>query len=598
VNLFVAGWGRSADVAARAWDALRRAATRYPQLDPGTAWKAGAGPGWVAAVQHPPRVAAPRVYTVHDPRRVVLYDGCPVPLREGVVAHDAGSIAAHWDELPDVLDGQYAAVRLDLDQPRLTLVVDPFGLEQVYHARAADAWLVSNSAQLLAEVGDRGEVDRLAAALCVGTGTVGADRTWHEGVRAVPGGEVWTWDERRDAPVQVRHYSLEQVVAQHRRPRPDDAEVVHALDGLVAPLVHGFGPLECSLSGGRDSRLVAQLLVRARADVTYFTLGDRGSADARVASALARTAGLRHESRPADTAAIAADWDSVSARVAGQCDGLVSLRHAQLAAEQPRELAALGVTFWGAAGAGVAKGNRLRMRLVAASLPAVTDELVRRWLENPGGLLRPEGHTLARDYAVRRLREAADAGVAPADTTAIFAMVERSHRWEYAVARLYRPATDVFSPLVTRAFVHAALAYPPWARLRWVPHRRWIRAAGTPLARVPFDRPWPARVPGTGPAVTAGRKLAARVRGPAAGAGPSWRLVERAAIVEAVREHVRATCLDQPSSPIWDVVDRRAFEHLMSDEGTAARRRHVDAVFDLAAGFAYLAQLDAAPSPR
>ena len=76
--------------------------------------------------------------------------------------------------------------------------------------------------------------------------------------------------------------------------RPGAGGVADALVAAVAPLRDAGAPVQLSLTGGKDSRLIAAALVKAGVPVTAFTHGFAGHPDVVVAAEIARRLGIEH----------------------------------------------------------------------------------------------------------------------------------------------------------------------------------------------------------------------------------------------------------------------------------------------------------------
>lgn len=121
-------------------------------LDPTTAWSARSHGGQVAAVgiHHGQERSGPRRYLSRDATQLTWFDGLPVERSDRFRGCDAEALAANWPTLESSLEGQFNAVRLDLEGERAEVLLDTLGLVQVFVARAGDGWLISNSENVIA----------------------------------------------------------------------------------------------------------------------------------------------------------------------------------------------------------------------------------------------------------------------------------------------------------------------------------------------------------------------------------------------------------------------------------------------------------------
>ena len=76
--------------------------------------------------------------------------GLPLDITGRLKGHDAAALAAAWDDLPEILEGRYVAVRVERAGPSIELLTDPTGVAQTYVHEAAGSSIVSNNADLIA----------------------------------------------------------------------------------------------------------------------------------------------------------------------------------------------------------------------------------------------------------------------------------------------------------------------------------------------------------------------------------------------------------------------------------------------------------------
>jgi hypothetical protein len=599
LNLFVAGWSvTDADVTA-ALAALDNTARMFPQVDIGTRSVHRTRTTLVASVSHSARAAAPRRYTAVIGDDFVTYDGCPYDPTGVVVASDAASLHRHWSQLSDILEGQFVVVRCG-PGPTLELLVDPLGLAQVFVTRLGGAWLVSNSARLLALASPECRTgDIVAADLYMMLGWTTSDRTWHEGVRVVSGGEQWTWSGAATAPQRTSYFSARAVArdAARRREPVDISALAAQLEAGLRTLDASFGPVVGTLSGGRDSRAVLALLLHAGIDARYYTLGADGSIDADIAREIATRVGLQHDVLTFDDRDIVPRWNELALQLAAQTDGMVAIREIARIARRANTLDRLEVEVWGAAG-GIAKGNWMARRLYLDHNDRghVAASIFSRLGDDYDGLVTRGARETARTFIQRYVDDAVASGVALLDVPALFSVEERIRRWEYGNARIYAPDRDIFSPFATRAWARAAFSVSPLRRFSSPLHYGLSKRLVPELHEIRYDKPWRPQTPWLNlfdrSMWTARlRSHMGRTRGrrerPVAGVG-DWRRPERFAWLEAKRDEVRQLCLDNPGAAAWHAVDRTRFERIMAPGADVAeRQRRANGILYFAAPFYY-----------
>lgn len=330
--------------------------------------------------------------------------------------------------------------------------------------------------------------------------------------------------------------------------------------------------LECQLTGGYDSRLVAAACVAAGVTPRFMTRGTEDHADVRIAAELCRTLGVAHDVQRETEADIAAGFAAAADRLLTQTDGLVSLWQASDALSRPARIDRLGQTLGGTVG-GVRRGVGLKKGYTAAGddATAVIGWLLARVGESAGGLLRCETVEIARQELHQALSAALTAGVRPRDLGYSDYLTDRMPRWGGSNSRKVEPVRATLPILAARAFLHASFAQTEEEGRRLTLHRRVIGQLAPQLLAVPFDKPMD-----DAPRTThrQRRGLWSRLRAAlgshrAAEAEPAGEVGHAGArhrVFARIREAVREQVLDAPSSPVFDLVDRHAFERMTSAE--------------------------------
>ena len=615
MNLFVVGWNLPATLTSSALSSLRRLATVYPQLEPATLWHAEPHPAVFAACMSTSReAAAPRRYVAEDERHLAVYDGCLID-REGLfAAHDAAELLSHWERLPDRLEGQFAAFRIGKTAPAIEMLTDPLGFEQVYFFRSADTWIVSNSVGVIAHTVDAGGLDVRGASQLLSMGYVGGDRTLRAGIRVVPPGQLWRWLPGGGAP-EKRTYCGRAELSPAKRPRTNSSRaradplrpvalsrLADDLVGACQILARAYGELHCGLTAGRDSRLIAALLLKAGIPARYHTSGAPGSEDIETATRIAAQVGARHEIEIVTDAEVIASWERCSRDLIRQNDGMVNLLQVVDLVSQPVRIERLKLSLWGvgvsvARGANSDPGVPIRCR----TWKRMKDFIADRQVDDHGGLMGRAVGREARALIEEFAEEIAGEGWSPFDFPSFLAMYDRQRRWGGANARKAMPCGERFSPFTTRTFHRAALALPPARRYSEPLHYGLMRILAPDLARIPFaGRQWrpqhPALTLAQWLAQKAGVRAAGLWRGRALGQARTARTASVGTFdhfvwLEAKRAWWQSLCLDQKTSPVWDLVDRRRFEHLAAPNTPASeRRRRMRGLYNLITLFCYEAE--------
>jgi hypothetical protein len=569
VQLFAVALRRGDGAAPDPRGALTAAAGAFPQLDPATLAldRSDSGRLACARISHAPDVAAPRRYAAARDGALVLFDGFPLERHGRFAAHDAAVLAEHWTELPGVLEGIFSAVRVDLRRDRVECLVDAVGLAPVFTYRTRDLVLLANSVEALRHLAGLREPDVLGLASLVALGWPAGGRTLFAGVRFLAGGGPHRLDADGTTSAGLLTPATVLAGARDRPPLPA---------GQLLATVRAAGatgaPLASALTAGRDTRVLLALTRAARADVAFYTSGPPEDIDVQIARRLAERFALRHSvllPRPPDSLDA---WAAQTTSFVLRGDGLSPIESISDHLDHDGVPVRLGLELWGIAG----EVGRT-MRLVKASLAALTPllrssyevqrRMAQRSVEDSSGLLGPDALGEVRGWlddfvAARR----AEGWRADAILQVLFTFGRLRH-WSARGVRRAAATTDLYSPFACRAYVEHCFGLSAAARCVEQPHRRLIDAYAPEVDAERYEMPWGPRDPRLAlPGVLrvgAGR-LASRLRGRASGGppppppplGPRW--------FEAGLELHREVALSSPSSPLWDVVDRRRYEALLA----------------------------------
>lgn len=591
MNLFVLGWNVTPADRERAIAALRAMHDTFPLLDPATTSEWRSAHGFAAWMHSPPEAMAPRRYAHASDDVLVMYDGTVVAPGGELIAHDAEALAAHWQDLPEGLEGHFVVVRLDRADDTLELANDAMGAHTTYVCRRGDASWVSNSVRLLAASAGAATIDLEAVARCVAAHVPGGDRTFVEGITKLPPAQRWSWSGP-EGPRMTAYWSVADLATQRKRPF-DERAAARLAEQMTAPLrelANSFAPLECPITAGRDSRVLTALTMAGGLPTEYFSVGSEDDTDAEHGTAIAARFGLRHRRRDWPGEPMLTAWDELSRRIIQANDGMVTLMHAQNALDVPKHLDRIPVPLYGGGGER-ARGMRLRSGYVFR--PSVDRAIA---LLQKGGLpqlafVREDARGPLLEHIEATCRRLHDLGFAAVDLLDAFGLAEYDVRWVATESRQLADHKDVVAPYLSRAFMRAVFGTPAGQRVvERIPYML-LEHLSPELRRMPTGSPWPARsVAATliGGFTSKAWKKAKRVAGLGPRPKPGARDRARFNVLLAVLPRWRERFLDVSTSPLWQVIDRERFEHLTSERAPSAERlQHLTALYQVGTVFEY-----------
>jgi asparagine synthase (glutamine-hydrolysing) len=559
-------------------------------LDPTTAWSARSPGGAIAAVgiHHGQERCGPRRYLARDATHLTWFDGLPVERADRFRGCDAEALAANWPMLEACLEGQFNAVRLDLEGERAEVLLDTLGLVQVFVAREGDGWLISNSATLIASALELRDPDPLGVSSFLGLGWAAGDATLTSGVSVLCGGARHGFSS--GGHVTCRHFGPE-TIPQRGNEHFAASDVAESLTSLTASAVRDMDRVGCALTAGRDTRMLAALLNATGEDALYFTGGTTDHPDVVIACEIAQGLGLRHEVVCHDPNGASLDWTDAAIQFVRQNDGLVSLKqigdYIDLSVQRPP----LGVKLGGVGGE-IGRCGTGQLTAIATNVPFLRAsvraqrKLLAMKARNDGGLMTPEScEELGRYLDVFREQRLGE-GWRPHELQEAFYTFERVGRWG-ASGRRMAGTDDAFLPLCSRAFIDYCFSLGAAERYIEAPHYRLLTELSPALRDHRFESPllpqrsWVAPLHASRKLTHAIRERVQPARSSANGEDQAPAAVRPAypfphAWLEKRLELVRGL-FSQPSSELWSFISRPRIEALLNGP-EADRARYQEAL--------------------
>jgi Asparagine synthase len=325
--------------------------------------------------------------------------------------------------------------------------------------------------------------------------------------------------------------------------------VAEALIEAVRPLREAAAPVVLSLTGGKDSRLVAAALTAARVPFLARTHGFAGHPDVVVAGLIAERLGVEHTvTEPA------APGTPDQADVLGRLRATVLVSDGMLSAFEnvgrPDPRAGDGTAEAGGHGGELLRGGyaQAAWRTPAALGAAAAAELFRRMTTRRLSLLRPAP---ARAYLASLAPPAAALTRGPLTGLDDFYLVNRAGRWSAAARQAYLLRSPLIQPLFADPVIRAVRAVPLADRVSDRLHRDVLGALCPELLGLPLaGTPWHGEP----------RTPATVLKAPPGSGAADW----RRDYGEPVAGFLRGYVLDHgAASPLFGIVRRRAAEQLL-----------------------------------
>jgi hypothetical protein len=562
------------------------------KLDPSSAWQCSSRSQTIVAagMHHASEVSRPRHYLHRAEEELVFFDGLPVQPHGRFDARSATALATHWGELPETLEGQFNAVRVDLEADRAEILMDPLGLLRVFVARRGPEIVAASSVRLIAAVLGCRAPDELGVASMLALGWVVEDRTLLGDITALAGGAVHTIDSHG---ISARvHFDARALAA--ARHRPVEAErYTQEMAEMTGQAIGGVSPIRCALTAGRDTRVLLALLQSTgrEHEAQFYTGGAPGSADLEVGTELAERLGLHHTIESPSMAG--RDWGLAAERFVAQNDGLASLLQLPDYIEPAGPPERLGVTLWGVGGeigrAGTGPINHVTPNLpVFSSVPEVQRRLMVEKMERASGLLMPEGQALVCSYMDRFVAARRSEGWRTREVYEAFYAFERVGCGGASGPRRASSTSDLFSPYCSRQFMEFSFSLTPGERYLEVPHYLLLRELAPSLLdhrfEVPLHRQWKWAVTPMAAAELIGALRARRRRAPASASSQEPPFLTQWVESQVTRMRDLSESVD---ASIWRLISRPRLLALL-EGGPEGRRAHTEALLRLATVLLFL----------
>jgi asparagine synthase (glutamine-hydrolysing) len=265
--------------------------------------------GWVAQTGS---LAAHQPFLNEKKDVVLIFSGeCfPEPtIRSRLVqkGHEVGKGAGAWlihlyeeqgDHFFETLNGLFSGLLIDKRRQRAFLFNDRYGIERIYWFERSDGtYFASEAKALLRVLPETRAFDEEGVAQFLTFGCTVEWRTLFRGIRLLPGGSLWSFENGRCH--KGRHF--EPALLESQSPLDEaafDSTFQDTFKKILPQYLEAESKVGISLTGGLDTRMIMACLPQVGLEKPrcYTFTGVSGETlDARLAGDIARSCGLEHQ---------------------------------------------------------------------------------------------------------------------------------------------------------------------------------------------------------------------------------------------------------------------------------------------------------------
>jgi len=191
------------------------------------------------------------------------------------------------------LNGSFVIIIFDTRNRKIIVANDRFRLRPFYYAMNGERYLFASEVKaILEDKTFRRDVCHEAVADFFAFEMILNDRTFFEGIKALPPASIFTWSKDK---LSVKKYWDFEFKEDHNHPIEYYVEnIVHIFRRAVERRTKGNHRLGVSLSGGLDSRSIVAAIDKEHHPIHTFTYGVKGGDEAKIAERVAKKLGTTH----------------------------------------------------------------------------------------------------------------------------------------------------------------------------------------------------------------------------------------------------------------------------------------------------------------
>ncbi|MGE5863137.1 MAG: asparagine synthase-related protein, partial [Nitrososphaerales archaeon] len=418
------------------------------------------------------------------------------------------------------------------------------------------------------------------------------DYTLRKEIKLIRGGQHWIWSGSEKTfnkniyfePIKMKPNSKEVLNKKAIH------ELYEDLAGYLSILGENFD-LQCPLTGGFDSRLIATLLVDQKLNAKYYTSGNPNHAEVKIASMVANKLNLPHQVYQIDYNSLLKNWDDLVKNLILNKNGLASLWSIIeyfLFQTSNSKTHSDGIIFTSdkipvrlstmAAEATRAAYNRAFLFSDDVDQTFVYDYLFGRVLANQNEILNDNAIEVFNNYFKKFFKIYIEKGVYYKFMPDIFFLIERVGRHHANKWGLNKNISDFFSMFCSKRYINTALKLHPVEKIAYPIHYRMMKMLNKEIFSIPFlHGKWPVQnkavktfLDKTKPTLKKYVEPLKRKYGRMKSnngnkfKGEDIQVFDRYMIFNSKLEEIRSVCLDQSSSEIWQFIKKDKLEQILT----------------------------------
>lgn len=522
-------------------------------------------------------------YFFEDSNYILFYSGLPIDVSQKISAHNAEDLLNYFEDKKYDLEGQASIIRFNKLNYNTDIITDLLGMEQVYYYHNQDQLIVSNNIKLIETTTNCNEVDLIGAAYYLTIGWVADKYTLRKHIHLIRGGRHWKWDSCKKTIIEKIYFdpSLIKINSKNVLNKREIKVLYKNMQNYLV-LLEKYFDLECPLTGGYDSRLVAALLIDKNIKSKYYTAGNPEHPDVKIASLIASEFSLPHRVYTIDYDYLLNNWEIIVKNYILQNYGMSSLwqifnvlTHTESSGNFSVRLSTHG------AEASRITYNRSFLWDNKIKLDDVYNYLTKTILVNKNEILNQTSVDIFYKYIESFFRTLTEKGIDHRLIPDLFYIYERTGRHHANHRGINKYKADIFSLFCSRTYLKTALQVHPTDKTSYPIHYKILKEINQQLIKMPNSHgKWPYQnkiiklVRSNLIPIIKNNLLDLGLKNIVVKNNNKQNNVviyNREIVFKKILNDVRSICLDQTNSELWQLIQRDKLENILNGKSKIER---------------------------